>query len=880
MRVVIYSLNRLKMLMSRRALLAAALFLCWMPFAVFGQTASGQASELRVVVVDPTEALIAGSNVELWREGDPIGSVRTEGTEGASFSRIVPGRYELRVQAEGFAAHSVQITLRPGANVIRVKLEVRQLTEEVDVERDDEERRTDPRSGAFSNVLTPEQIADLPDDPDALETALRRLAGPGATIRVDGFTGGRLPPKSSIASIRIIRSLYDAEFHEHSLALIDVTTRAGSGRWSGLLGFRFNDEALNARNAFSSERRPRQLRNFDFYIDGPLRRDRASIFLLGYATDSFDTRTIFAATPSGALQDQARAPARSFYGLAKLSYNISRAHFLNVGYETSIGRTNNTAISNFDLPERGFGLNSSLNQLRISETGTFGGRLFNELRSQIIWQTEETTPESATPAVIVLNAFSSGGAQNQNRTRTHSFSVEDILTFSFAAHALKVGGLIERETLSRDYAANTGGTFVFESLEDFRLGRPSTYSLRASPARVSVSQNRFGFFAQDDIRIRRNFTLSLGLRYERQSGLSDGNNFAPRIGFAWSPRREWRTTLRGGGGVFYTWIRPDTLSVIVAGGEEGSFETIVINPGFPNPFVGGMIEALPPSLRRQAPNLQNPFLVQSSLGVEQQLGGAFVLRGNFVYQRGFHLLRSRDLNAPLPGSGERPNAQFGNLLQVESSAFFRRNAFNLEISGVPLRNSYIFLNYTLAKATDDADGVFSLPVNSYDLRAEGAESSSDIRHNLFAGAGSRVWKRLRISTQYSLRSPTPYTITTGRDMNGDSFFNDRPEGVARNSERGRWQGEMQARLSWTWIFRKVDNDGGVPGTIVLDQSEAAGGQIELGQSWSANFYLQANNLLNQTNYTNFSGVQTSPFFGRPTAAAPPRRIELGVRFRF
>src|SRR6266498_3954333 len=101
------------------------------------------------------------------------------------------------------------------ANNIEVKLEVANVQEEVTVGRDKREAGTDPRN-AISSVLTEEQIAQLPDDPEEFEQALRNLAGPGATFRVNGFRGGKLPPKSQIREIRFRTNAYAAESHESS----------------------------------------------------------------------------------------------------------------------------------------------------------------------------------------------------------------------------------------------------------------------------------------------------------------------------------------------------------------------------------------------------------------------------------------------------------------------------------------------------------------------------------------------------------------------------------------------------------------------------------------------------------------------------------------
>jgi hypothetical protein len=147
-------------------------------------------------------------------------------------------------------------------------------------------------------------------------------------------------------------------------------------------------------------------------------------------------------------------------------------------------------------------------------------------------------------------------------------------------------------------------------------------------------------------------------------------------------------------------------------------------------------------------------------------------------------------------------------------------------------------------------------------------------------------KRFRLGTSLRMQSALPYNVTTGRDDNGDTVSNDRPAGVTRNSGRGRAQIDLGARLSWSVAFstrpaasvqapqiRIVRGDGG-------DPLGAMGGMDNATERYGLEFFVQAYNLLNHMNATSFSGVLTSPFFGQPTAAAPPRRVEIGTRMTF
>ena len=115
------------------------------------------------------------------------------------------------------------------------------LSEEVVVRTD----ASDLAGNAFTSSLSEQEIAELPDDPDELEQLLMQMAGPGATMRVNGFRGGRLPPKSQIQSIRFRMNSYAADNHEAGGGFgIDITTKPGMDGWRGMTNFGFRDESL------------------------------------------------------------------------------------------------------------------------------------------------------------------------------------------------------------------------------------------------------------------------------------------------------------------------------------------------------------------------------------------------------------------------------------------------------------------------------------------------------------------------------------------------------------------------------------------------------------------------------------------------------------
>ena len=170
----------------------------------------------------------------------------------------------------------------------------------MEVGQDPRDRALDPRGNSFGNVLTRAQIEALPDDPDEMEAALKEMAGPGATIRVDGFRGGKLPPKSQIQSIRFRRDLFAAENHGGGLVFVDITTRPGGGPLRGSASTsRSATKSLNARNAFAPRPGPEQQHNGTFTMSGTLKKDRTGFSFTSNGVNAYDSKTLNAALPNG-----------------------------------------------------------------------------------------------------------------------------------------------------------------------------------------------------------------------------------------------------------------------------------------------------------------------------------------------------------------------------------------------------------------------------------------------------------------------------------------------------------------------------------------------------------------------------------------------------
>ncbi|NOT60615.1 MAG: TonB-dependent receptor, partial [Acidobacteria bacterium] len=701
--------------------------------------------------------------------------------------------------------------------------------------------------------------------------------------------GGKLPPKNQIQTMRFRTNQFAAENHEANHAFVDIQTKPGLGTWHGSLNGGFRDESLNARNAFAPFRGPEQTRRMGFDIGGPLWKGRNSLTLSADALNAYDTQTIVAALPNGAFRDVLRRPLRTLNLTARGEHLLTPLSTLRGEYQRNATRRDNLGAGNFDLAERGVHSDSVNHVARLANAATIGKLFFNEWRAQFDWQSIEMNSLSQAQTIQVLNAFTSGGAQLDSARCVRGFELADNLDIATKKHALRVGAQIERFNVNADERRNLNGTFIFSSLADFRAARPLTYSQRSGAGQLAFTQWQTGWYAQDDWRMKKSFTLSYGVRHEWQTKLADRNNWSPRLGFAWSPSKSGKTTIRGGAAVFYGWFDTMTLEQALRVNGQQQRDLVVLNPGFPDPLSGGMQRSLPPSRITLASNLRLPESWVASAGLEHELRPQMRLNARYSLRRDLYQLRGRNINAP-DVTGTRPDPLTGNLTQVESSARGTSHNFNVGLNWMKVGKYMLMANYTLAKAVNESDSPFALPVNSFDLHAERGPSLNDIRHRLMLFGNYSLPSNFRISTILYTQSAPPYNVTTGFDDNRDGIVNDRPLNARRNSARAASMFEMSSRVSWGFGFgkppeqsggpqaRMVRLEGGDSGSMLGGLSGLPGGAAS--KRYQMELFVQASNLLNNVNRAGFTGVQSSPFFGHATSAAAGRRFETGLRFSF
>lgn len=860
--------------------------------------AQARAGRLIVTVVDQTGGVLPAATVTVRRTSDegvvdetaaPV-IVATSESGVATVPDVPEGRYEIEAAFEGFDPVVVrEVRVRSGDVRRRITLRIKKVDELLTVGRDRQSAGLDPGGAAFSTVLTREQIDALPDDPDELEAALKAMAPPGSTIRVDGFTGGRLPSKQQIRSIRLPRmDMFAAQNHGGMMGamFIDILTQPGLGPLRGSMDVNFLDESFNARNAFTPTKRPEQMQRYGFTLSGTIRPNKTSFSINANGGTQYTSPNLLAVLPDGStVTDSVRQPRDTFTMNARLDHAINKDHAIRASVDVDAAAADNLGVGGYNLFDLAYENRSNAVMFRLSENGPLGRRFFTESRLQVRRSTNRDRSDIEAPTIRVLDAFSSGGAQQKGSQDALSFELASDLDYVRGLHSWRTGLLLEGGRYSSDDLTNYLGTYTFASLADYQAGRALSYTRRIGDPAIDYTAWRAAAYVQDDYRITRSLLLGFGVRYGLQGHVSDGLNVSPRVSAAWSPFRNGKLTLRANYGYFYDWINDDLYkqSLLVDGERLRNWN--IISPTYPDP---GPVGTTTPSDRYLWPDaIVLPGAHRLSAGFDRQLTPN--TRLNVAYNRnwGTNLVRGRNRNSPV--RGVRPDPAFANVVELATDGESRSQMLHvgLNLMKMEWRRTFMGLNYTWASTEANTTGGFSLPANGDNLDTEWGPAPGDIRHRLGGSFNSAPFRNFSVGVNLRAQSGMAYNATTGRDDNGDGVFNDRPAGETRNARRGDAQFDLGGRMSYAIGFGGPRPVSGPGGQQVMITMGGGGGGLSPGFGGGAEdsryrleFYISGQNLLNRTNYTAYSWVQTSPFFGRPIAASQPRKLQIGMRLGF
>ncbi len=621
---------------------------CLAPATLAAQTARD--ATVLVTVVDETRGVLPGATVTIAgadaasKEAIAPATASVQGQ--VTFENLVPGRYSITAEFSGFQTRTLtDVRLRSGNNKQLVVLPIDRLQSSVTVERDRQQVASE-RDITFGTVMTREQIDALSDDPDELRRQLMDIAGPDARILIDSFEGRDLPPKALIKSIRVTRDSFAPEVHFAGEVRIEILTQPGIGPIRGNMRMGFYDSALDGENPLVNQTGPAQSWMYGIGLNGTLLSERASFNINFNGQDSYATPVLYAQTPVGQIAGNIplRALQDNYFYNGGVDYALTRDQVLRLNFQGSQFSRGNIGVGAQDLPERAYTMEDTSYGVFLQQNGPIGRRFVLNTRLSLFGNNSTSRSAIEEPTIIVNDEFTNGGAQRSGGQHTRNYFFNSDLDYVRGRHSMRFGVEVQASTYRSDANSNYLGTYVFESLEAFNEGRARSYSRRIGDPNISYSNVQGGIYAQDDFKIRKNLTVTGGVRYEAQTHIPDQLNFAPRVGFTWAPFKSGRTTLRGSWGMFYDWLPTGTYAQTLQIDGFRLREVNLDDPAYPDP---GNVGSAPPTNRYLlGDNRDMAYSQRLSAGFAQTISRRVTTNVLYSYSYRYALLTGRNLNTP------------------------------------------------------------------------------------------------------------------------------------------------------------------------------------------------------------------------------------------
>jgi hypothetical protein len=817
--------------------------------AAWGQAQTGSVSGK---VTDQTGALIPGATVTATgADGKQVSATSDQGG-GFSLQSLPAGSYTVSATANGFAQYTQQgVTLTPGHTLtLNMTLQVQAQEEKVNVQS---ERPTQLDVGSSSSagalVIKGKDLEALSDDPDELSSELQALAGPsagpsGGQIYIDGFTGGQLPPKSAIREIRVNQNPFSAQYDKLGYGRIEIFTKPGADKLHGQFFFNDNNSVLNSKNPYVPVKPSYNSEIFDGNLGGPINK-KASFFLDASrrnmnefsALNAVDPNQLPSTLPSDPSRlpriiESVPSPRTSTNFSPRVDVQLASNNTLTARYQLTHDGEQNSGLGTFSLPSVAYNLNETEHTLQLSDTQVISSKVVNETRFQFQREVNHQIPlgSGATPTINVQQSFTMGeSSEGLVRTTQNNYELQNYTSVTAGKHLVKFGGRLRRITEDESTNANFNGQFTFSNAIVNIGGTPTTFSalqvyqnavagkcpgtdpttiqeycpsqfkLTTGLPNVSVGWFDVGLYAEDEWRVKPNFSLTYGLRFESQNQIHDHADWAPRIGLAWGlggdGKSAPKTVLRGGFGIFYDRFGYNLIEQANLLNGVTQPQYVVEQPNFFSLSSSGW-DLTSASLTKYqiAPRLTSPYTIQAAGSIERQITKAATLSVTYLNSRGLHAFYIDNINAPYdPAFITTTRAQLqtygqDNVYQYQSGGIFKQNQLILNARVNTGKILSLFGFYTLSYANSNvasggaAGGFFasggtssaSFVSNQFDPMADYGRAAFDVRHRAFIGGNVSMPYGFSLFPFVIINSGAPYNITTGQDNNGDSLLNDRP----------------------------------------------------------------------------------------------------------
>ncbi|MBI3950996.1 MAG: TonB-dependent receptor, partial [Acidobacteria bacterium] len=524
----------------------------------------------------------------------------------------------------------------------------------------------------------------------------------------------------------------------------------------------------------------------------------------------------------------------------------------------------------------------------------------------------------------------------------------DNATVFAGQHSLRLGGDVKRTLANNSQAVlvrgrfNFTGRFTGQSIADLLLGLPNQSSHGVGNPERNLRMTMTGAYAQDDWKARPNLTLNLGLRYEVNFPITDRdnlwstfdpetgtmrlagdgirrslyeadlNNFAPRVGLAWSPLKDNRLVIRSGYGIFYNLVTigNDLLEIglnypfLVT----EVFNTSTANPlSLSNPYPRGVGTS---SVAPSAINLEfrDGYLQKWSLGAQSELAKSLLVEVSYLGSKGSKLSGYRNINQPLPGpesiSARRPFPGFDRVRYFDSVFNSWYHSMQVRVEKRYSHGLTFLASYTFGKALDQAPGRASrsaasreLPQDAYNLRAEKGHADFDARHRFvlssvyelpfarnWTGVAHALFGGWQVSGILTLQTGRPFTPVISRDVANIGEFDQRPDVVGDPNDIDRrtperWFNTAAYALPQPFTFGNAARNS-LFGDAFHNFDFALHKRFRVSERINIQFRAESFNFFNNVNFELPNPTVDSSRFGRIFEALSSREMQFGLKFIF
>ena len=833
---------------SSRALKFFLFFLTALTSLSLGVRAQQAGTSVHGVVTDPDDAVIPGATVTLTpAKGKAV--VVQSGSDGAfTAPGVAPGVYTVTATMNGFATFVREAVRVPAGQslALNIKMSLQVESQEVQVTAQNQQVSVDSDSNASSTVIKGKDLDALSDDPDELSSELSALAGPaagpsGGQIYVDGFTGGQLPPKSSIREIRINQNPFSAQYDKLGYGRVEVFTKPGTDKYHGNYSIQGGDKAFNTSNPFLGQSNSQPDYHTIFMIgsiSGPI--NHFSSFTVGGSHRNIEDNSIV--NPGGFYASSASATTPCLPGELNCTYYSSvpesiravphpqtrsdispRVDFalgdkntLTVRYQYYVNGIKNGGIGNTTLATAGYNSEATEHTVQVSDTQIVNAHVINETRFEYQREYSTQDPLSTDPTLSVQGIFTSGGSSlgTQRSTENH-IEVQNYTSIALEKHFIRLGGRLRTTNESLTSTQGSNGTFTYSYLLDpctdpnpsikrpsncaqsvttpcdqanagissYQCGIPGQYAITAiNKATVEARLTDVGIYAEDDWKPKQNLTVSFGLRYEAQNKINSAHDIAPRVSFAWGiPRGQGKspvTVIRGGYGIFYDRFSLDNYVNTLQLDGSAQVRSTFINPG------SSCGPITPEGCGSSTLSRATIYTLGNGLRSSYTLQAAVGVDQQIgrVGTISVNYLNARGVHEYLSRNfynAATPGSPYN--YQFQSGGVYRQNQLMVNGNG-RLHGVNLFGFYALSFADANTSGATFFPTSNTDTRVDYGPATFARRQFGVVGGSWQFRYGITASPFVIAQAGTPYNLTSGLDPFGSSIYNARPYFV--NGDRG------------------------------------------------------------------------------------------------